>query len=336
MNQARPAQFGFCVPVFAQPGPQLFRTPSYERLDPQVTLAAAVECERLGYDSLWVADHIFLGGDGAILEGWTTLCVLAGLTKRIKLGSIHLCTGFRNPALLAKMAATLDILSNGRLLFFADGGNRSVEFEAYDFPWHADSQVRNARMREALELILRMWQEDEAVSFRGDFYAARKAICLPHPVQRPHPPLWLGETADEVMLSAVADLADGWNSSPVSPAGMRERLARVEGACAAIGRPLHALELSLETQVLIAPTRERVGELLEQATSLSPADVPQPAVDLATLEEQWLAGTPDEVIARIDAYRALGISHFMLWFMDFPNMEGVRLFAQSVLPHFRR
>ncbi len=335
MSPTRSVEFGFCVPIFALPGPRLFRTPSYKRLDPQVTLAAAVECERLGYDSLWVADHFFLGHDGAILEGWTTLCVLAGLTSRIKLGSIHLCTGFRNPALLAKMAATLDVLSNGRLLFFADSGNRRVEFEAYDFPWHEDSKVRNTRMREALELILRLWEEDGPVTFAGEYYAARDALCRPHPMQRPHPPLWLGETPDEVMLGAVAELADGWNSTPISVAGMRERLARVEAACAAIGRPLSDLELSLEMQVLIAPTRGRVAELLDEIMRLDPAGAAGAGVDPATLEEQWLVGTPDEVIARIDAYRALGISHFLLWFMDFPNMEGVRLLAETVMPHFQ-
>jgi alkanesulfonate monooxygenase SsuD/methylene tetrahydromethanopterin reductase-like flavin-dependent oxidoreductase (luciferase family) len=335
MSQIRPAQFGFCVPVFAMPGPQLFRTPSYERLDPQVSMAAAVECDRLGYDSLWVADHFFLAGDGAILEGWTTLCVLAGMTNQIKLGSIHLCTGFRNPTLLAKMAATLDVLSNGRLLFFADGGNRSVEFDAYDFPWHADSRVRNTRMREALELILQMWQEDGPVTFAGSYYKAREALCLPHPVQRPHPPIWLGETPDEVMLKATAELAAGWNTTPVSTTELRERLAKVEAACTAVGRPLSDLELSLETQILIAPTRERVDELLEQAARLGPAGMPPGEVDLATLEDQWLIGTPDEVIARIEEYRALGISHFMLWFMDFPNMEGIRLFAETVIPRFK-
>ena len=185
MSMMRPVQFGFCVPIFAYPGPALFRTPSYEHLDPRVTLDAAVECERLGYHSLWVADHFFHGHDGAILEGWTTLSVLAGMTSRIKLGTIHLCTGFRNPALLAKMASTLDALSNGRLIFFADGGNRQVEFEAYDFPWHQESQVRNARMREALELILRMWQDEAPVTMEGPITrrtrpSACRARCSGH------------------------------------------------------------------------------------------------------------------------------------------------------------
>ncbi len=333
-ERPKPVRFGFCLPIFAYPGPELFRTPSYERLDPLLTLAAAVECERLGYDSLWVADHLVHGHDGAILEGWTTLCVLAGLTRRIRLGSIHLCTGFRNPALLAKMAATLDVLSEGRLIFFADAGNQPAEFDAYGFSWEAESRVRNARMREALELILRLWQADGPVTFEGQHYAVRDAVCLPRPSQRPRPPLWLGETPDEVMLAAVAELADGWNSSPATVLTLRERLARVEAACRAVGRPLADLELSLETQVLIAPTRQRVEDLMDYAARLAAPAGAHPHPRRADVSDQWLVGTPDEVAARINEYRALGISHFMLWFMDFPRMDGVRLFAEAVRPRF--
>ena len=111
-------QFGFCVPLFANPGAAFFRTPAWTALDPPAAVAAAVEAERLGYESVWVADHLIHGHDGGILEGWTTLCVAAGRTQRAKLGTIHLAQPFRAPSLLAKMAATLDALSGGRLILF--------------------------------------------------------------------------------------------------------------------------------------------------------------------------------------------------------------------------
>jgi alkanesulfonate monooxygenase SsuD/methylene tetrahydromethanopterin reductase-like flavin-dependent oxidoreductase (luciferase family) len=91
-------QFGFCVPIFANPGMTFFRTPAYERLEWATTRDAVMECEALGYDSVFVADHLFLGRDGAIFEGWTLLAALAGLTRRMRLAPIHLCDSFRNPS----------------------------------------------------------------------------------------------------------------------------------------------------------------------------------------------------------------------------------------------
>ncbi|MCB0089969.1 MAG: LLM class flavin-dependent oxidoreductase, partial [Caldilineaceae bacterium] len=103
-----PIQFGFCVPIFASPGGRLFRTANYAALDASVTMRMAQEADALGYDALWVADHLMLGQDNAILEGWTTLAALAGATRRARLGLIHQAHFFRQPALTAKMAATLD------------------------------------------------------------------------------------------------------------------------------------------------------------------------------------------------------------------------------------
>src|SRR5262245_48288511 len=96
-------RFGFCVPTFALPGAGLFRTPGYAALDPATTMMLGRAAEELGYDSLWVADHLMLGQDDAILEGWTTLAALGGATRRVRLGMIHQANGFRHPALAAKM-----------------------------------------------------------------------------------------------------------------------------------------------------------------------------------------------------------------------------------------
>ena len=115
-----PVQFGFCLPIFAYPGSRFFRTPAYPALNPADTLTLGVLADTLGYDSLWVADHLMLGRDQAILEGWTTLSALAGATRRARLGIIHQANLFRPPALTAKMTATLDQLSDGRFIFFTD------------------------------------------------------------------------------------------------------------------------------------------------------------------------------------------------------------------------
>ena len=106
-------QFGFCLPLFAYPGSRFFRTPAYRALDPALTFTSGLHAEALGYDSLWIADHLMLGKDQAILEGWTTLCALAGATKRVRLGMIHQANLFRPPALALISLASRDTLMSG-------------------------------------------------------------------------------------------------------------------------------------------------------------------------------------------------------------------------------
>ncbi len=337
--------FGYCLPIFAAPGVALFRTPGYAHLDPGVTLALGVLADELGYHSLWVADHLMLGQDDAILEGWTTLATLAGATRHAKLGMIHQANLLRHPALAAKMAATLDQLSGGRYIHFPDFGNNRREHLAYGLPWDDDTDARITRFLEALDLTLALWSSDTPLDHAGPYYRTTAALCRPKPVQRPHPPIWLGE-AHPTMLDAVARLAQGWNTTPVSLTDLRQRLDALRAACVAAGRPFAEIEKSLEIQILIAPDRAALRDRVRDIVALAPPDqVPDPALaaylagdtdDLPpAMRETWLAGTPDEVAARIDAYAAAGISHFMLWFADAPSDDGIRLFASNILPRFR-
>ena len=139
--------------------------------------------EDLGYDSVWVADHLMHGHDGGILEGWTTLCVIAGRTRRVQLGTIHLAQPFRAPAILAKMASTLDALSGGRLILFYDCGWNETEVRAYGLPWPEEGE-RIARMEEGLRLIDALWTAEAPLDFRGEYFRTEGAICRPRPVLR--------------------------------------------------------------------------------------------------------------------------------------------------------
>lgn len=337
-------QFGYCVPIFAAPGAALFRTPNYATLDPARTMALAAEADALGFDSLWVADHLMLGRDEAILEGWTVLAALAGATRRAKLGMIHQANLFRHPALAAKMAATLDQISGGRLIHFVDCGHNAREHNAYGLPWAERAEERVARMVEALELQLALWTADAPVTYTGRFYQVAGAVCQPPPVQRPHPPIWLGEVHPD-MLAACARYAQGWNSVPASLAALGERLELLAGACARAGRPIETIERSLETQILIARDDAALRDRLAAMVALDAGAAPL-AEDVraflggggelpGSLSATWLIGTPDQVSAQIDGYRGLGISHFMLWFADAPDADGMRLFAEQVAPRFR-
>ena len=170
-------QFGFCVPIFAAPGLRIFRTPSYPALDTARTMALARQAETLGYDSIWVADHLMRGKENAILEGWTVLAALAGSTSRVTLGLIHQTHFFRHPALVAKMVTTLDQISNGRFVYFLDCGNQRDEYLAYGLPWDDDIEARVAQMVEGLELTLALWGSREPVTFAGEhFHLARRGL----------------------------------------------------------------------------------------------------------------------------------------------------------------
>jgi len=329
----RDARFGFCVPLFANPGAAYFRTPAWTALEPSRAVDAAVAAERLGYDSVWVADHLMHGHDGGILEGWTTLSVIAGRTSRVQLGTIHLAQPFREPALLAKMAATLDALSGGRLVLFYDCGWHEAEVRAYGLPWPAENE-RIARMAEGIELIRALWQADAPLDFAGSYFHTRQAVCRPRPAQRPRPPVWLGEARHDRWLDAVARHADGWNSVPAGVPQLRAKLDALRAACARAGRDPAALEISLETQVLVAPTEADVRATLARIAALppSPRGTPRSPADLAT---DTLVGTPEAVAARLEEYTALGVSHFMLWFLDFPSLDGLGLFAEQVIPRLR-
>ncbi|MCA9878853.1 MAG: LLM class flavin-dependent oxidoreductase [Thermomicrobiales bacterium] len=351
-------QFGVCLPIFACPGVQLFRTPGVATLDPGAVLPFGRTAEGLGYDSLWVADHLMLGQDEAILEGWTVLAALAGATTRPRLGMIHMAHYFRHPALTAKMVATLDQLSGGRAIHFLDGGYQRREYVNYGLPWKEEMADRLDDLYEATELILALWAADGPLTFTGQTWRVADAICEPKPLQQPHPPLWFGEAAPGG-LAACARFGQGWNTTPVSLPELERRFGLLADACAEIGRNMSEIALTLETQVLIAPTAQAVREKLRallalagQQNHLPPEIAPyvkdyanDPATlafangetdDLpATMAADWIIGTPDQVSARVAAYIDAGISHFMLWFMDAPDDAGMQLFAEQVAPGFR-
>ncbi|MBI3960452.1 MAG: LLM class flavin-dependent oxidoreductase [Chloroflexi bacterium] len=344
MEHPHPIRFGYCLPIFAAPGGRLFRTPNYPRLDASVTLRSGQRAEELGFDDLWVADHLMLGKDNAILEGWTTISALAGCTRRARLGLIHQAHFFRQPALAAKMMATLDQISGGRFIFFADPAFGAAEHLAYDLPYPADQAERIARTVEGVELALTLWRSAEPVTFDGQFYRVENATCTPLPAQQPHPPVWFGESHPDT-LAACARLGQGWNSVPVGLAEMEKRLAALSDACAAVGRDVAEITRSYETQILVAPDRNSLRQKLQAMADLTP-DAP-PSAELAaylsgatdalpeSLTRGYLLGTADEVTAQMQAYVDAGVNHFMLWFMDAPEEEGMELFMGEVAGRLR-
>ncbi len=346
---AHPIQFGYCVPIFSLPGGGLFRTPNFPSLDVRTAFETARSADELGYDSIWVADHLMLGKDQAIMEGWTTLSAIAGVTTRAKLGIIHQGHYFRYPSVAAKMIATLDQLSGGRFIYFADTGTRISEHQAYGLNYPENVEERLANFLEGLELTLKLWEStpENPLTFDGKYHSVKEAVCTPAPVQQPHPPIWFGE-AHPTTFDAVARWGQGWNSVPVGLTTMNQRLDSLKAACKKVDRSFDEIEISYEVQILIAPTRAAVREKLKAILALTPqgGETPQDADFTAFvngesdeypryLTDTGLVGTPEEITAQLQNYIAIGISHFMLWFMDAPDIEGMQLFAEQVAPTFK-
>jgi alkanesulfonate monooxygenase SsuD/methylene tetrahydromethanopterin reductase-like flavin-dependent oxidoreductase (luciferase family) len=336
-------QFGYCLPIFANPGNVHFRTPNYADLDTATTMSLGRFAEDLGYDSLWVADHLMLGKDEAILEGWTVLAALAGSTSRATLGMIHQAHFFRHPALAAKMAATLDQVSGGRLIHFYDVGQQKLEHHAYGIFTMEDDDERAASMIEGLELTIKLWTSREPVNFQGRYFHLDGAVCTPKPIQQPHPPIWLGEIHPDI-LRAVARYAQGWNTMPLSVSEFRRRLGLVRKACEQEGRSFDELEISLELQVIIEPDHESVRRRLRGMLDLTSdtagpelASFAQGETDRIpeSLRETTLIGTPADIRQQLQEYIDEGADHVMLWFLDAPSVDGMQLFARDVLPRFQ-
>lgn len=338
-------QFGYCLPIFANPGASLFRTPNYHQLDAQTTLALGQHAEEVGFDSLWVADHLMLGKDEAVLEGWTVLSALGGSTNQAKIGMIHQAHYFRPPALTAKMTATLDQLTGGRFIMFYDYGHQQREHRAYHLPYPHDVDTRVNQVVEGIKLIRTMWAADGPQRIDGDTYSITDAVCNPGPAQSPHPPIWFGETHPG-LLAACAEFGQGWNTTPVSLSELGRRLNLLKEACTKVGTDYESIEKSVELQVLITPDgddRQLLGRMLDAAPAEEDIDPElQDYVDSrrdtvpAWLSDTTLMGSPDQVSAQIQSYVDAGIDHFLLWFLDAPDRAGMELFACEVIPEFRR
>jgi alkanesulfonate monooxygenase SsuD/methylene tetrahydromethanopterin reductase-like flavin-dependent oxidoreductase (luciferase family) len=342
-------RLGLAVPIFANPGVTDFRTPNFEQLEWGPVREAVEEAERLGYDSLWVADHMFLGRDGAILEGWTTLAFLAGATSTMRLGPIHLGEGFRHAPLAAKMIATLDVISGGRFELFIDPGWREREHVAYGFDWEPDRARRVARLDAALDVMHEMWGS-ESPTLRNAFYDIDDAICRPAPLAPSGPPIWIGEAFDEPTLDLIARRADVWNSMPAGLEVLRDKIERVDQACRDRGRDPKTLRRTLETQVLVYEDRAEADALFARFDELAArhptgnamTDVVafvtegNPHLDgtksFDQLRDEFVIGTPDEVAEKVAAFRDLGIDEVICWFMDFPERRSMELLATAVRP----
>jgi len=293
----------------------------------------ASEAEKLGYDTVWVPDHLLGGGnfpkttdEGPRLEAWTILSSLACRTSKVRLGPLVLCCLYRNPAVAAKMACTLDIVSGGRLEYGIGAGWRESECIGYGLPYPSAAE-RVERLRETAIITKKMWTETPA-SYSGRYYKIEKLYCVPKPVQKPHPPIMIAGTGEKI-LTIVAELADKHNMFAGTP-GLEGKLESLKRNCQRMGRSIEDLELTLAFGVAaISTNKVSIRKQLESYYASSKESVTWDEW-LTEVKNGGLVGTPDECEDRINQFKQLGFMHFILRFVDFPSKEGLRTFAISV------
>jgi F420-dependent oxidoreductase-like protein len=279
------------------------------------------------FDSIWVYDHfhpIPKPVQATVFECWTITAALARDTKRVNIGQMVTCNGYRSPALLAKMASTVDILSHGRLYFGLGAGWYEHEWRAYGYGF-PETRDRMRAFREACQIITKMWTEEEP-TFQGEYYSIDQPINQPKGVRKPHPSFWIGGSGEQVTLKMVARYGDACNINN-DPAEIRRKLAVLQEHCSTVGRPYDEIIRSsvLGEAYILHPGEDprTMAEPTCKARGVSYDDyAPRAQLD-----------TPERFAQRIQELADAGINYIIL---NFPraafDIEQLHRFATEVAP----
>ncbi|HEV3367470.1 MAG TPA: LLM class flavin-dependent oxidoreductase [Acidimicrobiales bacterium] len=313
MTAGSTTEFGVYVPQVSFTYPQM--------------LERARVAEGVGFDSLWLYDHLYSPGQPelASLEGWTLASYLLAQTTRLRVGHLVLCNNFRHPALLAKMATTLDVLSGGRLELGIGSGSVKAEHVQSGMPWGAFPE-RSDRLAETLEILTRMFTQ-ATTTFTGRHYQVTDLPNLPAPVQTPHPPIHIGGIGPLRTLPLVARYADVWNIPTYGLAGWEASKDRLEEECARIGRDPVTIRRSHEAVLVLAPDQSSLR------TARAAAERRYGGEGWG-LEAGGYVGTPSMVRDRIAQLVDKGISLFVFFTHDRADPRTLELFAETVMSEF--
>jgi F420-dependent oxidoreductase-like protein len=286
--------------------------------------------ERLGFDSAYLFDHMMPpSGDrsAACYEAWTTLSALATQVPRLQVGILVTANTYRYPSVLAKMAATLDVISGGRLELGLGAAWFEPDHLGYGIPFPPTPE-RISRLEEACHVIRMLWTQD-VTNFKGRYYELSEAYCEPKPVRKPHPPILLGGGGEKFTLRVVARQADAWNIFQLSPAAFAQKSKLIDTYCHEAGRDPQSIEKSINAVLAIAENPKDAEQVLNRIARRRGED---PAVAKPTM----LAGTSPEVIEKVAAYVRAGARHVVLSLQAPYETQQLEQFAADVMPAFRR
>ncbi|GHO64971.1 LLM class F420-dependent oxidoreductase [Ktedonobacter sp. SOSP1-52] len=280
--------------------------------------------EGAGFDALWVSDVLwpgdFSGRDASqefLFECWSTMAALARDTSHARIGQIVTSNVFRHPALLAKMASTIDVMSHGRLTLGIGSGSPAIASQARAYGYdYADVPVRSRQLREAIQIILAMWTQEEA-TFEGKFYSVQGAINQPKGVQRPHIPLLIAGNGEQVTLKLVAQYGNACNIHG-NPATLKNKFAVLKEHCETVGRDYQSIHRTSGSYCILEETDE-------QALAKAPESVQTVFGNAA------LIGSPATIRERIAAYEDAGVQELLLRFPGTGQQDAIRRFAEEFI-----
>lgn len=300
-----------------------------QEVEYQQIAVAWQQADALGYDSAFVFDHFLpiLGSDidGPCLEGWTLLTALATQTRRMKVGILVTGNTYRNPALLAKMATTVDIVTGGRLILGIGAGWFEAEHEAYGFPFDTD-KIRAERLDEALQVITKLWTEDHP-SFDGKYYSLKNAPFAPKSVQKPHPPIMIGGKGKKWIVPLVGRYAQEWNAPlGLTPDEIRERVDIIKAECKRVGREPCDVDVSAFFVLYSITDIPLAGPIMGLAVRWMTDE---------RIARGVLAGSAKQITEKIQSYVDAGVTHVIMNIQ--PPYEAALLerFAKEVMPNFQ-
>lgn len=289
--------------------------------------SASIEFEAMGYDSLWVCDHLY--GPQApsipILEAWSLVSAVAAITDRVEIGTLVTPAGMRNPAQLGKVIATIDNIAGGRIIPGLGAGWMPREFTDFGVPFLSTGQ-RLGQLREIVELLKRMWTEP-SVTYEGKYAQAHNLVCEPKPVRTP--PILIGGAGEKVTLKLAAEHAAIWNNMAVHQARLPQKVEVLKQHCASVGRDPSSIVVSQQCLVTIAPDEASAGPMVETSKKIFGGHMGDPTGPLG------IAGSPERVREQIQKHIDLGCTMFLIEFFGRETITPAKLFAETVLPHFK-
>jgi F420-dependent oxidoreductase-like protein len=288
----------------------------------------ATTAENNGFDSFWVMDHFhqipMIGKvEEPMLESWTTLSVVAGLTTKIKLGTLVTGITYRYPAVLAKVAATLDVLSKGRLFMGIGAAWNEDESNAYGIHFPPASE-RLSRLEEAIQIIHKMWTEEPSASFNGKYYQIHNAYCNPKPIQKPSPPILVGGGGERKTLKIVAKYADACNLFG-SAETVKRKLNILKEHCKTVGRDYDSI-LKTKLGIIVVEDEKQMSEKkIEQIFKGMPEE---------QIREFAIYGTPEDVLRQIELFEQADIQYLIVDLDPTQELEALNVFANKIIKKF--